>query len=238
MLYFLYGQDTKASRQKLHILTETLLAKKPDASVFKLILDNWSESALEELSQSQALFENKYIVIADGLFENPEAKEIILAQLEQIKDSPNIFIFLEGVVDAKTIKKIEKNAEKAQEFRLKEKKIVPDFNIFSLTDAFSRRDKSKLWSLYQRALYQGSAPEEVHGILFWQIKTILLALSSANAGEAGLKPFVFNKASSAAKNFAADELRNLSFKLVSLYHDARRGIKEFETGLEKFILEI
>ena len=60
--------------------------------------------------------------------------------------------------------------------------------------------------------------EEQHGILFWQVKTMLLVASGETKG---LKPFVVSKARKFTQNYSDNELRRLSDKLVTIYHDAR-----------------
>ncbi len=236
MLYFLYGTDSKRSREKLHELTDTLHKKKPDAEIFKIESEQWDEARFDELLHAQGLFENKYIVLLDKIFENIEAKNFVVDSLKEISESDNVFIFLEGGVDASTIKKIEKYAQKTQEFEEKEKNAPKTFNIFSLTDALGKRDKKQLWVLYRQALAGGTEPEEIHGILFWQIKSMLLAVTSKSASESGLKPFVFQKASGFARNYSSEELKKMSALFVQIYHDARRGILEMGVALEKFIL--
>jgi len=47
----------------------------------------------------------------------------------------------------------------------------------------------------------------------------------------------FNKSASFAKKFSRRELEHISSGLVSLYHDSRRGIVDFEIALEQFVLE-
>ena len=66
--------------------------------------------------------------------------------------------------------------------------------------------------LYRKAIDKGEAPEALHGMLFWKVKSIILA---------GDK----NK-----------ELLILLDKLITVYHEARRGNGELETGVERFIL--
>ena len=158
--------------------------------------------------------------------------------MDEIAESPNVFIVLEGDVDKKTLLAITDVAEKVQLFENKEGKKKPEFNIFSLTDAFGRRDKKNLWVLYQKAVASGAVPEEIHGILFWQLKSMLLAVTAKTAGEAGVAPFVFTKAKSFLKNYTPEELKTLSSKLVHMYHDAHRGIHDFEIALERLILTL
>lgn len=237
MLYFLYGTDSKKARNKLHELLETLQKKKPDASVFRIEAEQWNSAQFEELLSGQGLFSNKYIVVLDRVFENAEAKEYIVDSLKKVAESDNVFIFIEGKIDVATLKKIEKNAQKTQEFE--EKKNTPAaqaFNMFSLTDAFGTRDKKKLWVLYQQAIASGAQPEEIHGILFWQLKSMIVASEAGSAEAAGLKPFVYQKSRGFAAKFSATELRSMSSAFIDIYHNARRGISDMDIALEKFVL--
>ena len=238
MLYFLYGSDTDKARGKARELLETLQKKKPDALVFRIEPEKWNEVHLEELIGGQGLFEKKLLVFADRLFENEEAKEVVEKNLEEIGKSDNIFIFLEEKVAKALLLNITEVAEKVQPCEKVKGKEGPEFNIFSLTDAFGRRDKKKLWVLYQKALQTDAVPEEIHGILFWQLKSMLVAATATSASSAGLAPFVFTKAKNFLKNYTGDELKKLSSTFVKLYHDSHRGIHDFEIALERFILSL
>ncbi len=249
MIYFLYGEDTNKSRGKLKSLLESLFLKKPNAGFFKLDSDSFIEIKLEEFIESQGLFEKKYIVQMDGLFEDLTISKFLLDKLEDLEKSENIFIFIETKIKSPFLKKIEKYSAKVQEFPLK-KNVGRDFstnsssfnpsefNIFDLATCFGNRNKKDLWVLYQKTKAKDIPTEEVSGILFWQLKTMFQVLKSKNVAESGLKPFVFNKARGYLRKYSKDELENMSSSLVSIYHDARRGGLEFDLALEKFILEL
>ena len=117
-------------------------------------------------------------------------------------------------------------------------RVDADFNVFALTDALGERDRKKLWTLYQRAKYAEVSPEEIHGILFWQVKSMLLAKNAKNAEEAGLKPYPFKKSVGFLKHYTGGEVEHLSRKLLSVSHDARRGLHDFDIALERFVLNI
>ena len=230
----------------------SLQKKKPDASFFKLESMNFSEGQLDEFISSQGLFEQKYIVQMDGLLDDKKSKDIVLDKLNEIAESENIFVIIEDELAKTVLKKVEKLAQKVQEFGLVSSKTdgrkfgvlgggelnFQDFNIFSLGDAFGNRDKKNFWVLYQKAKKHNIPVEEIHGILLWQLKSIFVAKNSASAGEAGLKHFVYNKSQRFGNNFSNQELQKISSDLVSMYHDARRGILDFDITLEKFILSI
>jgi len=239
MLYLLHGTDTFKARKKLNSLINTLLSKKKDAMLIRVNSENFSPREVLDLADSQGLFESKSIIIFDSIFENTTDKEILLDNSKDLQDSDNVFIILEGKLDKKSITKISKYAEKVQEFdapKVLAKK--SQFNIFELSDALGTRDRKRLWVLYQTGKLHNVSDEEMHGILFWGIKNMLLARNSKSATEAGLSPFVYKKAKGFERNFKDRELENISGTLLQIYHNARRGIKPFNIGFEQFVLTL
>ncbi|PIQ91428.1 MAG: hypothetical protein COV70_03760 [Parcubacteria group bacterium CG11_big_fil_rev_8_21_14_0_20_39_22] len=246
MLILIHGSDREKSRVKAHELIDTLHTKKPEAELFSIDSDKYSEPVLDELIHGQGLFEQKYVVFLDNIFENKEAKEYVSGSVKDIEESNNIFILLESSIDATTLKKLEKHASKSQIFGEKKvgkgqsskKGASEDFNLFSMTDALGQRDKKGLWVLYQKAVMAGKVPEEINGVLFWQLKSMSVAANSESIEDSGLSPYVFNKSKRYAQNFSNDELKKLSDDMVKLYHDSRRGKSDMAIELERFILSM
>lgn len=235
MIYFIYGTDTHKARAKLHELLALAKKKREGAELFKLTTENWSEDQFDELLVSQGLFEQKYTVVLDNLFEKKDIKSYILDKLEELKNSEQIFLFLEGGVDAPSLKKIEKHSEKTQEFSKKES-FKPSFNIFSVTDGILAKDKKRLWVSYIDALKKGGAPEEIHGIFFWQIKNMILAGRAGSQAETGLSPFVYKNALTGGRHYKLEELQKMSSTLVEMTHKVRSGEGDLDIMLEKWIL--
>jgi DNA polymerase III delta subunit len=238
MLYFLYGKNMDGARAKALELVSVMQKRKPDAELFKIDQDNWSEGRFEEFLGSQGLFERKFIVLASRIFENKEIKDFVIEKLDLLKNSENVFIFINEVVDKKTLDAVGKFADKVQSFEGKEEKKVEPFNTFALADALGERNRKKLWVIYEKAIRSGATPEEISGILFWQIKNMIISSETKNATESGLNPFVFNKALRYAKNFSDNDLSKFAQELVSIYHDAHRGEVDFISRLERFILSV
>lgn len=244
MIYLLHGADTDRSRAKMRELSDSLKKKKPDAAFLRMDAEHWKEAELEEYCSGQGLFENKFIIVLDHLLDSDVAAPFLLEKIEAIAGSPNIFIVLEGKLDKDTLKKLEKHSEKAQEFeetpmqRSAKSKLNERFNVFSLAEAMGKRDQKNLWMLYRRALDQDISPEEIHGTLFWQAKSIVLARSSKNAREAGMKDFPFSRAKTYAGNFSEQESGELLGRLIQMSHDSRRGLLDISLALEEFALSI
>jgi len=237
MLYVIYGSDAIKVHKKSSDLIQTLLKKKPDASLFKLTTENWSLAELQELIGGQGLFSNKYIVHLSRLLEDESIGDELLKYIKDIHESENIFILTEGKLNAKLLKVLEKNSQKIEEHQEKEIIKKVSFNVFSLADALGSRDKKKMWTLYIEAL-NNLAPEEIHGTLFWQVKSMIVASKTKNAEESGLKPFVYSKAKRFSENYTKEELQNLSSKLIATVHESRRGKFDFAIALERLILEV
>lgn len=236
MFYFLYGDIPKAA-DKANGIVASLLKRQPDAARFKLDSDNWSRAEFQEFLGGQGLFAQRYIVELRRLFENDEAKETILDSLEELKESPNVFIWVEAEATKKELDAIETYAEKVQDFVVATKTVKPQFNIFSLGDALGARDKKKLWMQYIDA-QQYFAVEEIHGTLFWQVKSMLLAAKTKSAKEADMKPFPYNKAKGYLKKYSEKELIAMSRDLLKVSHEARRGTHNFAIALERWVLSI
>lgn len=239
MLYIFHGTDTEVARAKVHALIDGLLAKSPDAALFRFEAEEITTDRLVEYSESQGLFAQKYIVFLDHPFETKESEDVFVGFRKELAESENIFIVLTGPLTKTVLKKFEKHATQIVEVgAATQSKTKDEFNMFTMTDALAARQTGKLWVLYQRALRAGKSPEEIHGVLWWQIKSLLLAARSEDAKAAGLKPFVFTKAKRAVQNFDERELTSLSQSFIDVYHKARRGDVDFRTFLETQILSL
>ncbi len=224
-----------------------LQKKRPEALLFRIAVDEWNPDTFAGIATGQGLFESKYIVVLDSLFQNEESAEYLEARMKELKAADHAFIFVEYSPKAPVKKLISKHAEKvwdvaeavgagvggANGFGPKK-----EFNIFAMTDALGERNRARLWTLYQKALLNGSEPEEIHGLLFWQIKSLLAAAQSKTAADAGMKPFVWGKSQGFLKNYSFPELQKISSDMVSLYHLSRIDGAPLEVALEEFVIKI
>jgi DNA polymerase III delta subunit len=246
MIYFVYGNPEKIFNKTSNLI-DSLLAKKPDATVFKVNSENFDCDGFGEFIGGQSLFTKKYIISLSRVFEDSDLKDFLNDRIKEISESDNIFIFTEEKLDAKTLKKIEKYSVKVQKFESKNdikktsngfigNKSRPD-NNFDLADALGERNVKKLWTLYVDRVKKVRA-EELHGILWWQIKSMIIARNSSSPADSGLKPFVYSKSRRFSENFPNSDLNLIAEKLIEVVHESRRGEPGLETRLEKLILEI
>lgn len=206
MIYFLVGNDSK----KKNLRARTISGKiKPD----KISDDDISKDILLDYALSRSLFGDVCIVVVENLLSR---KDITLSNDEwkSIVESPNIFIFLEDGMLATEEKKYKKYAQ-IEHFDKKEEKKDTSRDVFAICDAFARKDKIGAWVLYREAIEKGASPENISGILFWKIKSMILNND---------------------KNFTKENLKMHSSQIVTLHHLAHRGEVDFVVGLEQFIL--
>ena len=247
MLYVYYGGriPVRSAAQKT---VDFLLHKKPDASFYRMSPDNWSISQCEEYIGRQGLFNLADIVWLDACFSEEEISDFLVSKLDALAGSQSIFIVTEEKINKPILTKLEKTAKEIKNFKdesVSERRFSLDsntsiskneFNPFALGDALVRRDKPALWAAHQESIHRGISAEETVGLLFWQVKSMLVATSAKTAEDADMKPFVFNKARAGAKEYSIQELRDLSHKLVKLYHDGHRGLGEMNVEVERVIL--
>ena len=236
MLYVFTGGDGIAVRSRVRAFLDSF--EEQSVQIERIDAQGCTLDFLRERVQSQSLFlqaGTPEVVVLDSPGERTEALEAVCVLASALADSSHIFVLIEGVLAAAAAKELKLHATEYHEIR---GETVERFNVFALADAFSRRDKKSLWVLLLRAQQAGLSSEEIIGTLFWQIKTMRLALRTKSADEAGLKPFVYSKAKRAMEKFKDGELDEHSRALVCLYHDAHLGTVDIDLALERWVLGI
>lgn len=212
MLYFYTGTD----RQKAHAALDAAIQKvsKKSTRVVRITDVNTTADLFSSL-QGAGMFADERIVVWDGVLANPDMTALALDALPVMKESAEHFFILEEKPDANTRHKVERFAEKSERFDAPAKK--KDGDIFALGRGLGAgNDKKKLWIAYQRELAKGTAPEAIHGVLFWGAKDAFLRA----------------KARSPEQRRGAE----LVACLAELPHEARRRGEELEYALERFVL--
>lgn len=220
MLYIFHSTDISLARAKARALWNTLCKKKPDAARVFLDAEHVSGDVLKELTVAQGLFVQKCIVFLDSplLGEDPER---VLEMLGASAASENIFIIAETTPKKEVLALFKKHATEMRDVVAKKTALKQSaHNPFAIADAFAERDAKKLWLWYRLALTEGAEPEALAGMLFWKIKTLLLAKSGNG------------------KKYSEEELRERAHSLVRIYHEAHRGAFSLESALERWILGV
>jgi DNA polymerase III delta subunit len=232
MLHVYYGNDLVAARQAALSAVDAGIVK-TEARLTKLESTNFAPGMLADMLGAVSLFGGTELFLIDTPSENLDFYAEVVGVLSEMAESPNLFVVIEGTLLAAEKKKWEKHAGVLEEFK---KTAETPFNVWAMADALATRDKKSLWVLLQEAKRAGLVAEEIIGTLWWQLKTLRLAILTKNASEAGMKDFPFNKAKRALSNFKEGEVAELSMKLLKVYHDGHGGIRDIDEGLEEWVL--
>ncbi len=238
MLYFFYDNKTGKSLTKARKLFNDLKQKKPDATFVELDEHSISISELSELIESQGLFETKIVCFLKNISVNKEIEKEMKRLVTSVADASSVFIWLETSLNKTPLELLESKATKSflEKEVVKDKKV--EVNVFKLAEYFGARDKKNLWKFFVELKKEKIPAEEIHGILWWQLKSILLTLDAKTVEETGLKPFVFSKAKGFARNFKEEELQRLADTFVTIYHEAHRGNCDLYDEMEMMILSL
>jgi DNA polymerase III delta subunit len=238
MIFFYYGTDREKIQKTARATFDALKKKKPDASFVSFGVESFNSDVLQEITASQGLFEKKIVARISDILEDKDKGEIILDTLKDMKETDNIIVWSEGEMNKAPLDKIKKYAERVEEFGVKQKAEKKFPSIFKMTDAIASKDKKLAWALFVEEIKNGTASEEIHGTIFWQIKSIAIAKKTSTADESGINSFVYGKAKNFARNWSDDELSRAVTELVDMYHKAHRGEVNFEVELEKWVLAL
>lgn len=229
MLYVLIGSDGLKAKARAHAL-----AKNAEILRFGEGGD-FFENAIANLL-AQPLFGGEVCLVLDDPLESDEGKAVLLEQGDALVSSSTLVIAVVPKIDAVSKKKIPKGAT-VELFEEKVSFSEPAPSVFKLTDAYSAGDRKNAWILYRELLMSGSAPEEIHGALTWMTRSMVLASKTNSASEAGLKPFVFQKAKRSVEKFGVKKVELLSRELMHTLHRSRLGGGNLADLLEAFLLK-
>ncbi len=168
---------------------------------------------LMALASTDSLFGGARSFVVEGLLADPELGADVLDVAEAFVTSPHEFIFEEEKLLKKPTDKLTKAGVTIEVFESAKK--AEAINVFALADAMAARDRKRLWLLLHKALGSGVAPENVAGILAWKARD-MVAKRQGNVGE----------------------LKKMSRRLVTMYHDSHRGGGELGLMLEHFALTL
>jgi DNA polymerase III delta subunit len=229
MLQIYYGTDTNAVREAAFLAAAETSNEPPQV----IQSDVYQEGQLADALGGASLFGgvSTYIIDTPTGVLAEELAPVLAAMVE----SGDTFIIIEEKLLALAKKRYQKYTTQMHEY-VGEKE--ERFNTFALADALVKKQKKQLWLLYQTARSEQISPEEVIGILWWQLKALRLAAKTNTAAEAGMKDFPYNKAKGALATLPLERVEELSHELLELYHQGHGGEVELDTALEQWILSL
>ncbi len=216
MLYLYTGTDREKTRTAMDASVTS--AKGGFASDGKKarvvrITDANTLADLQAVLQGAGMFRESRVIVFHGVLANEEMRALVMSSLPALKESSENFFILEEKPDADTRRRIEKYVEKSERYDAAGKK--RDGSVFGMANSLVRRDKRALWVQYQGELAKGTAPEAIHGVLFWGAKNMFLSAKTDPERSRGAR---------------------LLGSLAELPHESRRRGEELEYALERFVL--
>ena len=232
MIIILTGNNQHEKQKEI----QSLLSKNGGSDSFLTLTysDDQDIGILEQSIRSEDIF-GKPLFLKISHDDIKALFDVLKNPLSRFVDSKDIC-----VVDTPSLTKpektfFEKYNSTTKDFTLIKRKESP--LVFVLTDALIKKDKKNAWIVFQKLIDQNTAPEEIHGALWWQWKTLALVSSKEkNVAKKTMSPYVFSKSESALRNFSESDILKDIHSLMHMFQESRRGKKDLFHQLEIFIL--
>lgn len=164
MLYVFFGTDSGAARTHAKV-------RAGETNVLRITPDTYDEQMLSGALGGADMFGVAHTLILDGILSDALTKESFATLVPHCAESETDVIMIEGALDATNKRLLEKHGAKlSQHDAPKERAERADF---SLAQSFADKKRAAAWVAYERALLLGTAPEAIHGMVFWKLKQII-----------------------------------------------------------------
>lgn len=225
MITILVGNDYIARGEALQKQRQQLIDEGYDAISF-FAHEHETRDIISSL-MTETLFEDKNAYILHGCLQDGE----IIRALGTVT-AP--LVCIEETFNADQTKKIKKHATQEVLVQKFTKKKDEDKEIFTLTQHVCARNPKDAWLTYQSLAKRGHTAHQMIGIVWWQVKNILLV---ARGGAEALSPFLASKAQGALRTYDQKALDALAFKILDIYHRGHQG-EDMDNLFEEFLLTI
>lgn len=230
------GDDTKRAREALRMATDEEKSKNPNCTVTVFDDVSFDATLLCEALANVSLFGGRNVVVIDGILDHEDGEEFYRAS-DVFKDSANLVLIRERA-PTKELRTLFERSGEMKEFMLK--KAPEKKNNFIVADAVAAKDRRLAWAEFIRLERSGAIMEEVHGMVFWAVKTLYLCKTQTKeeAMRAGVKEFTYRNYEPRAKRFLLSELEQKLAELKEMYHAAHEGGGALGLSLEQFLLKL
>jgi DNA polymerase III delta subunit len=230
MVHLIFGNDMGAVRKAALSYLDKVGVNAPE----RVDENSYEPGRVSEAASAHSLFGERLAYVFEYPSSNDEYFKEVTEAAAAIKDSAHVYLIIEGPLLAAQ-KKAYGAIDSVEECTSVK---GPEFNVFALAEAVAVRDKKAAWVLLEAARQHGLSAEEITGTLWWQLKTLLLAMKTTDATEAGIKDYPYKKAKRALKHHTEDSLLKTSETLLAVYHDGHRGKVSIDEALESWILSL
>ncbi|MFC1595067.1 DNA polymerase III subunit delta [Patescibacteria group bacterium] len=249
MIYFLFGDDIKRSLDSLSLIIEKFQKKGSSHIPTTIDCEEISPESFRALVLSKSLFCDRQLFIIKHLIISEHLHDFFSHNLEDIKNSENIFVLWEREIAKKNsfFELIYKNS-KHQEFKVNKK---PDSStkdgriVFGLADSWANRDISRSCFLFEKILANGIGSDRVFWTLVWHIRNLLMIKNLSVDGKGlrdiekatKLHPFVVKKGLNQARSLSLKSLTKSFTELCAIDEDIKKGRTDQESAVLQFLLK-
>lgn len=185
---------------------------------------------------ARGLFASKTTLILDRPLDDTDGKILITGHSKELGEAEALVVVIEHAIPAPILKLVSKVGT-VEQFDVPMKRVEPAPSAFALADAFALGDRKNSWIRYRELIGSGTSAEEIHGILSWQVRAMVVASKAHTPEEAGLKPFVYSKAKKAGARLGVEGCEEVSRRLMHMVHQSRMGGGNLGDLLEAFLLK-
>lgn len=228
----------KEAKQALRKDIAVFSAKYPSALILRIDAESFSLlRASEELSAND-LFGHGSLIVFEGIMDEQKYVDAYTELKEIISESQNSVYICETTLPKDVLESLRESGAHIQEFREAGAKEREYGTIFTLADAYVSGNRKTAWVEFSRAIRGGKSAEEIHGTLFWAIKSLWLSrkLTKSQAEALGIKPFVLSKYKTLGAEWGDGEINQSLSTLKDLYHQSHRGKGQLAVLLEQYLL--
>lgn len=162
MIVLFSGSDTERARRAAREYTAKCRAKEPDLSFERIVPDSFSEARIPEWVLGQGLFVRKTLYILDGVFEDENARALLLKASDELRASENVFVAI--VRSEEAAKELARVAAKAYAYDEKRTaRGMPERDPWALMNAVRARDAKAAWATFTRERTLGTPVELLSG---------------------------------------------------------------------------
>ncbi len=236
MLYAIYGNDTARKTRELAPIVFGF-SKKKSADLEEITESNYSGLRLKEIASQVSLFGDSKIIVLDGILYSSEYSVSLREILGVLAKSENCFILREEKLLKAETTLVEKAGGNIIPCETKFEK-PREWNVFPLADAVLQKDRIGAWRIFCEAMERDIPAEEIHGVLLWQLKMLVLMKKypSASAGTLGISPYVFSKTKNALSKFDMPTLESMTDGLMNALYKTRKESGDTMIALEQYLL--
>ncbi|MES2953776.1 MAG: hypothetical protein V4674_04475 [Patescibacteria group bacterium] len=220
MIQIFYGTDREKRNREFHAAHESAVRTFSNPLLLELSAESWDPALLENAVGGSSFLYDGVVVVAKELLAHKEHGAVFLQFLSDLSKSEAHIFVTEEDLSKDLLRALGKLKQpELLFFDLPKKPVVRSTIGFDLGNAVVAREKKRAWLLYEQALREGMAAEELLWPLNWKVKDSITKMRDRSG------PLFL-------------QLSGLSRDIVKIYHENKNGGLPIEMAMERLILAL